>query len=100
MNAPPATMRTEVRPEPSASRETALTHIANIRKTLNIPMNAGELAAQGMQAKGWRPRSAYRTLSSRPATLTKRLRLLELRSHRRASTMRCATVCASAIDSH
>ncbi|SBV38154.1 conserved hypothetical protein [uncultured Stenotrophomonas sp.] len=44
----------EVRSEPSAqpaSRETALTHIANIRKILNAPMNVGDLAAKVMQAQ-------------------------------------------------
>lgn len=41
-----------------ASRETALAYIAHIRKTLNMPVNAGELAAQVMQAKGWQPGSA------------------------------------------
>lgn len=57
-----ASARTEVRPEPPAqpasSRETALAHIANIRKMLHAPMNAGDLAAQVMQAQGWKPRPA------------------------------------------
>jgi len=54
-------LRTEARPEPPArpaSRETALAHIANIRQRLNTPLNAGDLAARVMQAKGWRPRPA------------------------------------------
>lgn len=41
-----------------ASRETALAYIAHIRKTLNMPVNAGELAAREIQAKGWQPGSA------------------------------------------
>ncbi|ENQ7720176.1 hypothetical protein ACEQOO_002148 [Pseudomonas aeruginosa] len=41
-----------------ASRETALAHIANIRKMLHAPMNAGDLAAQVIQARGWRPHPA------------------------------------------
>ncbi|HBN9841563.1 TPA: STY4528 family pathogenicity island replication protein [Pseudomonas aeruginosa] len=56
-----ASTRTEADPEPAAqpaSRETALAHIANIRKMLHAPMNAGDLAAQVMQARGWRPRPA------------------------------------------
>lgn len=56
-----AAVRTEARPEPPtqpASRETALAHIANIRKMLQAPMNAGDLAAQVMQTQGWRPRPA------------------------------------------
>ncbi|WP_413731471.1 STY4528 family pathogenicity island replication protein [Sodalis sp. RH20] len=40
------------------SRETALAHIADIRKMLNMPVNAGDLAAQVMQAKGWHTRPA------------------------------------------
>ncbi|WP_185837020.1 STY4528 family pathogenicity island replication protein [Pseudomonas aeruginosa] len=56
--APP---RTENRPEPTAqpaSRETALAHIANIRKIMNTSTNAGDIAAQAMQAKGWQPHPA------------------------------------------
>lgn len=56
-----ASARTEARAEPPAqpaSRETALAHIANIRKMLHAPMNAGDLAAQVMQAQGWKPRPA------------------------------------------
>jgi len=45
-------------PAQPVSRETALAHIANIRKMLHAPMNAGELAAQVMLGKGWRPRPA------------------------------------------
>ncbi|MCC5582456.1 hypothetical protein IMZ11_43425 [Microtetraspora sp. AC03309] len=47
-NRPAAPPRTEARPEPTAppaSRETALAHIANIRKMLNVPTNAGDIAA-------------------------------------------------------
>ena len=54
-----ATHRTP--PEPTtqpASRETALAHIANIRKMLNASKNAGDIAAQAMQARGWQPRPA------------------------------------------
>lgn len=54
----PTPPRTEDRPEPTAppaSRETALAHIANIRKMLNAPTNAGNIAAQVMQARGWQP---------------------------------------------
>ena len=53
--APP---RTENRPEPTAppaSRETALAHIAKI---MNTSTNAGDIAAQAMQAKGWQPHPA------------------------------------------
>lgn len=53
--------RTEARPEPTAppaSRETALAHIANIRKMLNVPTNAGDIAAQAMQARGCQPHPA------------------------------------------
>ncbi|EHD23363.1 MULTISPECIES: STY4528 family pathogenicity island replication protein [Brenneria] len=53
--------RAEIRQEPApklASRETALAHIADIRKMLNMPVNAGDLAAQVMQAKGWRTHPA------------------------------------------
>ncbi|MBJ9976719.1 hypothetical protein IAE35_10225 [Pseudomonas sp. S75] len=60
-NHAPVVIRTEVRPEPPAppaSRETVLAHIANIRKMLHAPMNAGDLAAQMMQARGWKPRPA------------------------------------------
>lgn len=41
-----------------ASRETARAYISHIRKTLNMPVNAEELAAQVMRAKGWQPGSA------------------------------------------
>ncbi|MFY2993741.1 STY4528 family pathogenicity island replication protein [Achromobacter xylosoxidans] len=57
-NRPAAPPRTENRPEPTAqpaSRETALAHIANIRKIMNTSANAGDIAAQAMQAKGWQP---------------------------------------------
>ncbi|WP_246129238.1 hypothetical protein [Verticiella sediminum] len=60
-NRPAAPPRTEARPEPNAppaSRETALAHIANIRKMLNAPTNAGDIAAQAMQARGWQPHPA------------------------------------------
>ena len=60
-NRPAAPLRTEDRPEPTAppaSRETALAHIANIRKMLNAPTNAGDIAAQAMQARGWQPHPA------------------------------------------
>ncbi|EOY6418870.1 hypothetical protein JEU65_25170 [Pseudomonas aeruginosa] len=56
-----ASARTEARsesPAQPASRETALAHIANIRKMLHAPMNAGDLAAQVMHAQGWKPRPA------------------------------------------
>jgi len=58
---PAGAPRTEHRPEltaPPASRETALAHIANIRKMLNAPTNAGDIAAQAMQARGWQPHLA------------------------------------------
>ncbi|WP_255580473.1 STY4528 family pathogenicity island replication protein [Diaphorobacter sp. MNS-0] len=57
-NRPAGVPRTEHRPEPTeppASRETALAHIANIRKMLNAPTNAGDIAAQAVQARGWQP---------------------------------------------
>lgn len=60
-NRPADVPRTEHRPEPTAppaSRETALAHIANIRKMLNAPTNAGDIAAQAMQARGWQPHPA------------------------------------------
>lgn len=60
-NRPTTPPRTEVRPEPTAppaSRETALAHIANIRKMLNVPTNAGDIAAQVMQVRGWQPHRA------------------------------------------
>jgi len=60
-NRPAAPPRTEARPEstaPPASRETALAHIANIRKMLNVPTNAGDIAAQAMQARGWQQHPA------------------------------------------
>jgi hypothetical protein len=41
-----------------ASRETALAYISLIRKKLNMPVNAGELAAQAMKTRGWQPGSA------------------------------------------
>ena len=56
-----ATPRLDTRPDPPmqpASRETALAYLAHLRKTLNMPEHAGELAAQVVQAKGWRPRPA------------------------------------------
>ncbi|WP_265632901.1 hypothetical protein [Cupriavidus cauae] len=60
-NRPTTPPRTEARPEPTAppaSRETALAHIANIRKMLNASTNAGDIAAQAMQARGWQPHLA------------------------------------------
>ena len=60
-NRPTTPPRTEARPEPTAppaSRETALAHIANIRKMLNVPTNAGDIAAQAMQTRGWQPHPA------------------------------------------
>ncbi len=60
-NRPAGVPRTEDRPEPTAqpaSRETALAHIANIRKIMNTSTNAGDIAAQAMQAKGWQPHPA------------------------------------------
>lgn len=60
-NRPTTPPRTEARPEPTAppaSRETALAHIANIRKILNVPTNAGDIAAQVMQVRGWQPHPA------------------------------------------
>ena len=57
-NRPAGVPHTEHRPEPTAppaSRETALAHIANIRKMLNASTNAGDIAAQAMQARGWQP---------------------------------------------
>jgi hypothetical protein len=60
-NRPAGVPRTEDRPEPtapSASRETALAHIANIRKMLNASTNAGDIAAQAMQVRGWQPHPA------------------------------------------
>lgn len=60
-NRPTTPPRTEVRPEPTAppaSRETALAHIANIRRMLNVPTDAGDIAAQAMQARGWQPHPA------------------------------------------
>lgn len=53
-NRPAGVPHTEHRPEPTAppaSRETALAHIANIRKMLNASTNAGDIAAQAMQAR-------------------------------------------------
>ena len=60
-NRPTAPPRIADRPEPTAqpaSRETALAHIANIRKIMNTSTNAGDIAAQAMQAKGWQPHPA------------------------------------------
>ncbi|MFV0372075.1 MAG: STY4528 family pathogenicity island replication protein [Azonexus sp.] len=60
-NRPAVPPRTEDRPEPTAqpaSRETALAHIANIRKIMNTSTNAGDIAAQAMQARGWQPHPA------------------------------------------
>jgi hypothetical protein len=60
-NQPTTPPRTEARPEPTAppaSRETALAHIANIRKMLNASTNAGDIAAQAMQARGWQSHPA------------------------------------------
>lgn len=60
-NRPAGVPRTEHRPEPTAqpaSRETALAHIANIRKIMNTSTNAGGIAAQAMQARGWQPHPA------------------------------------------
>lgn len=60
-NRPAGVPRTEDRPEPTAqpaSRETALAHIANIRKMLNASTNAGDIAAQAMQVRGWQPHPA------------------------------------------
>lgn len=60
-NRPDGVPRTEHRPEPTAqpaSRETALAHIANIRKIMNTSTNAGDIAAQAMQAKGRQPHPA------------------------------------------
>lgn len=60
-NRPTTPPRTEASPEPTAppaSRETALAHIANIRKMLNASTNAGDIAAQAMQARGWQPHLA------------------------------------------
>ncbi|HVI88100.1 MAG TPA: STY4528 family pathogenicity island replication protein [Dongiaceae bacterium] len=60
-NRPSAPPRTEDRSEPTAqpaSRETALAHIANIRKIMNTSTNAGDIAAQAMQARGWQPHPA------------------------------------------
>lgn len=60
-NRPAAPPRIEDRSEPTAqpaSRETALAHIANIRKIMNTSTNAGDIAAQAMQARGWQPHPA------------------------------------------
>lgn len=60
-NRPAAPPRTADRPEPTAqpaSRETALAHIANIRKIMNASTNAGDIAAQAMQTRGWQPHPA------------------------------------------
>lgn len=58
---PAGVPRTEHRPESAAqpaSRETALAHIANIRKIMNTSTNAGDIAAQAMQTRGWQPHPA------------------------------------------
>lgn len=50
-NRPAGALRTEDCPEPTeqpALRETALAHIANIRKMLNASTNAGDIAVQVM----------------------------------------------------
>ncbi|WP_232018706.1 hypothetical protein [Bordetella bronchiseptica] len=60
-NRPAAPPRTEDPPVPTAqpaSRETALAHIAHIRKMLNASTNAGDIAAQAMQTRGWQPHPA------------------------------------------
>ena len=60
-NRPTDAPRTEDRLVPTvppASRETALAHIANIRKMLNASTNAGDIAAQAMQTRGWQPHPA------------------------------------------
>ncbi|PND32870.1 hypothetical protein C1I89_17910 [Achromobacter pulmonis] len=60
-NWPAGAPRTEDHPVPTAqpaSRETALAHIANIRKMLNASTNAGAIAAQAMQTRGWQPHPA------------------------------------------
>lgn len=60
-NRPTGAPRTEHRAEPTAqpaSRETALAHIANIRKIMNASTNAGDIAAQAMKARGWQPHPA------------------------------------------
>lgn len=60
-NRPAVPPRTENRPESPAqpaSRETALAHIANIRKIMNTSTNAGDIAAHAMQARGWQPHPA------------------------------------------
>ena len=60
-NRPADAPRTEDRLVPTvppASRETALAHIANIRKMLNASTNAGDIAAQAMQTRGWQPHPA------------------------------------------
>ncbi|AOK28612.1 MULTISPECIES: STY4528 family pathogenicity island replication protein [Burkholderia] len=60
-NRPAGALRTEDRLVPTAqpaSRETALAHIANIRKMLNASTNAGDIAAQAMQTRGWQPHLA------------------------------------------
>ncbi|KVE23362.1 hypothetical protein WS67_02485 [Burkholderia singularis] len=60
-NRPAGAPRTEDRLVPTAqpaSRETALAHIANIRKMLNASTNAGDIAAQAMQTRGWQPHLA------------------------------------------
>lgn len=60
-NRPAGAPRTEDSLVPTAqpaSRETALAHIANIRKMLNASTNAGDIAAQVMQVRGWQPHPA------------------------------------------
>ena len=60
-NRPAGAPRTEDHPVPTAqpaSRETALAHIANIRKIMNTSTNAGDIAATQMQPKAWQPQLA------------------------------------------
>jgi len=45
-------------PARSAWREVGRPHIANMRKILAGPRNAGDLAAQVMEGGGWQPRPA------------------------------------------
>lgn len=61
VNRPTTPPRTEARPEPTAppaSRETALAHIANIRKIMNASTNAGDITAKAMQAREWQSHPA------------------------------------------
>ena len=60
-NRPAGAPRTEGCPELTAqpaSCETALAYIANICKMLNASTNAGDIAAQAMQTRGWQPHPA------------------------------------------